>query len=94
MARDTGVDALFVEAPESIAELEQIVVAAMIDSYGQGRLLDQKDLEKSRDQTVPLGCQWVKNGGTAGSGCRSSAVHMVANGIPSSSATVPPGNEA
>jgi methylisocitrate lyase len=27
MARDTGVDALFVEAPESIAELEQIAAA-------------------------------------------------------------------
>lgn len=36
------------------AELEQIVVAAMIDSFGQGRLLSQEDLEKSRDQTVPL----------------------------------------
>lgn len=36
------------------AELEQIVVAAMIDSFGQGRLLSQDDLEKSRDQTVPL----------------------------------------
>ena len=36
------------------AELEQIVVSAMIDSFGQGRLLSQEDLEKSRDQTVPL----------------------------------------
>ncbi|MGQ0635069.1 MAG: AAA family ATPase [Planctomycetaceae bacterium] len=36
------------------AELEQIVVSAMIDAYGQGRLLAQEDLEKSRDQTVPL----------------------------------------
>jgi hypothetical protein len=36
------------------AELEQIVVSAMIDAYGQGRVLAQEDLEKSRDQLVPL----------------------------------------
>lgn len=36
------------------AELEQIVVAAMIEAFGQGRLLSQEDLDKSRDQTVPL----------------------------------------
>lgn len=36
------------------AELEQIVIAAMIDAYGEGRVLSQEDLEKSRDQTVPL----------------------------------------
>lgn len=36
------------------AELEQIVVSAMIDAYGQGRVLAQEDLEKSREQLVPL----------------------------------------
>ena len=36
------------------AELEQIVVAAMIDAYEQGRVLAQEDLEKSREQLVPL----------------------------------------
>jgi hypothetical protein len=36
------------------AELEQVVVAAMIDAYGQGRVLAQEDLEKSREQLVPL----------------------------------------
>src|SRR4029077_7063740 len=36
------------------AELEQIVVSAMIDAYGQGRVLAQEDLEKSREQSVPL----------------------------------------
>jgi len=36
------------------AEIEQIVNSAMIDAYGQGRVLAQEDLEKSREQTVPL----------------------------------------
>ena len=36
------------------AELEQIVVSAMIDAYGQGRVLAQEDLERSREQLVPL----------------------------------------
>ena len=36
------------------AEIEQIVVSAMIDAYGQGRVLAQEDLEKSREQSVPL----------------------------------------
>jgi len=36
------------------AELEQVVVAAMIDAYGQGRVLAQEDLDKARDQLVPL----------------------------------------
>jgi SpoVK/Ycf46/Vps4 family AAA+-type ATPase len=36
------------------AELEQIVSAAMIDAYGQGRVLAQDDLERARDQLVPL----------------------------------------
>ncbi|MGE5195399.1 MAG: AAA family ATPase [Deltaproteobacteria bacterium] len=36
------------------AELEQIVVSAMIDAYGQGRVLAQEDLEKSKEQSVPL----------------------------------------
>lgn len=36
------------------AELEQVVISAMIDAYGQGRVLSDEDLEKSRDQTVPL----------------------------------------
>ncbi|MCY2966006.1 MAG: AAA family ATPase, partial [Planctomycetota bacterium] len=36
------------------AELEQIVVAAMIDAFGNGRVLAQEDLERSREQTVPL----------------------------------------
>lgn len=36
------------------AEIEQIVVSAMIDAYGQGRLLSQEDLDKSREQSVPL----------------------------------------
>src|SRR5262249_60970506 len=36
------------------AELEEIVVSAMIDAYGQGRVLAQEDLEKSREQLVPL----------------------------------------
>ena len=36
------------------AELEQVVVSAMIDAYGQGRVLAQEDLEKSREQLVPL----------------------------------------
>ncbi|HTI50481.1 MAG TPA: AAA family ATPase [Planctomycetaceae bacterium] len=36
------------------AELEQIVISAMIDAYGQGRVLSQEDIDKSREQTVPL----------------------------------------
>jgi SpoVK/Ycf46/Vps4 family AAA+-type ATPase len=36
------------------AEIEQIVVSAMIDAYGQGRVLAQEDLEKSKEQSVPL----------------------------------------
>jgi hypothetical protein len=36
------------------AELEQIVVSAMIDAFGQERVLAQEDLEKSREQLVPL----------------------------------------
>jgi hypothetical protein len=36
------------------AELEQIVVSAMIDAYGQGRVLAQEDLDKSKEQSVPL----------------------------------------
>lgn len=36
------------------AELEQIVSAAMIDAYGQGRLLNDDDLEKVRFHMVPL----------------------------------------
>lgn len=36
------------------AELEQIVISAMIDAYGQGRVLSQEDLNRSREQTVPL----------------------------------------
>ena len=51
MARDTGVDALFVEAPESIAELEQIaaalpditLVANMVET-GRTPLLTPKEL--------------------------------------------------
>lgn len=36
------------------AELEQVVVSAMIEAYGQGRILSDADLERARDQTVPL----------------------------------------
>jgi SpoVK/Ycf46/Vps4 family AAA+-type ATPase len=36
------------------AEIEQIVVSAMIDAYGQGRVLAQEDLDKSKEQSVPL----------------------------------------
>ena len=36
------------------AEIEQIVNSAMIDAYGQGRVLSQEDLERSREQAVPL----------------------------------------
>ena len=36
------------------AEIEQIVVTAMVECYGQGRVLTQQDLERSRDETVPL----------------------------------------
>ncbi|MFN9952083.1 MAG: hypothetical protein ACK55I_03220, partial [bacterium] len=34
--------------------MEQIVVSAMIEAFGQGRLLADEDLERARDQTVPL----------------------------------------
>jgi ATP-dependent 26S proteasome regulatory subunit len=36
------------------AELEQIVISAMIDAYGKGRVLSQEDIDRSREQTVPL----------------------------------------
>ena len=36
------------------AEIEQIVVSAMIDAYGQGHVLAQEDLDKSKEQSVPL----------------------------------------
>lgn len=36
------------------AELEQIVISAMIDAYGLGHVLSQEDLNRSREQTVPL----------------------------------------
>jgi hypothetical protein len=36
------------------AEIEQIVVAAMLDSFGRGRILSQQDLLAAREQTVPL----------------------------------------
>ncbi|MFN0195732.1 MAG: AAA family ATPase [Planctomycetaceae bacterium] len=36
------------------AELEQIIVAAMLDSYGKGQLLSQQALELARENTVPL----------------------------------------
>jgi len=36
------------------AEIEQIVVTAMVECYNQGRVLTQKDLENSREETVPL----------------------------------------
>lgn len=36
------------------AEIEQVVVSAMIDAYGDGRMLSQEDLDRTRDQIVPL----------------------------------------
>ncbi|MBX3443644.1 MAG: AAA family ATPase [Planctomyces sp.] len=36
------------------AEIEQIVNSAIIESYSQGRMLTDEDLEQSRDLTVPL----------------------------------------
>ena len=36
------------------AEIEQIVISAMLEAYSQGRLLSQKDLEDSRENSVPL----------------------------------------
>jgi hypothetical protein len=36
------------------AELEQVVTAALIDAFGEGRLLNDDDLERCRRQTVPL----------------------------------------
>lgn len=36
------------------AELEQVVNSAMIDAFGQSRVLNDADLDKARDQTVPL----------------------------------------
>jgi SpoVK/Ycf46/Vps4 family AAA+-type ATPase len=36
------------------AEIEQIVNSAIIESYSQGRMLTDQDLEQSRDRTVPL----------------------------------------
>ena len=36
------------------AEIEQIVVTAMVECYNQGRVLTQKDLDNSREETVPL----------------------------------------
>lgn len=36
------------------AELEQLVVSAMLESYGEGRLVSQEDLEHAREQIVPL----------------------------------------
>ena len=36
------------------AELEQVVITAMIDAFGQGHILSQDDLERSWRSTVPL----------------------------------------
>jgi hypothetical protein len=36
------------------AEIEQIVISAMLNSYGQGRILSQEDLRHARQDTVPL----------------------------------------
>ncbi len=36
------------------AELESVVVSAMLDAYGKGRTMAQDDLELARDQLVPL----------------------------------------
>ncbi|HUG91591.1 MAG TPA: AAA family ATPase [Planctomycetaceae bacterium] len=36
------------------AEIEQIVISAMLNSYGQGRILSQEDLKHARQDTVPL----------------------------------------
>ena len=49
------VEALANRADEySGAEIEQIVNSAIIESYSQGRMLTDDDLEQSRDRTVPL----------------------------------------
>ena len=36
------------------AEIEQIVVTAMVECYGRGRVLTQQDLDHAREETVPL----------------------------------------
>ncbi|MEX0728653.1 MAG: AAA family ATPase [Planctomycetaceae bacterium] len=36
------------------AELEQIIVSAMLDSYGKGQILSQQALDLARENTVPL----------------------------------------
>ena len=36
------------------AEIEQIIISAMLNSYGQGRLLSQEDMEHAREESVPL----------------------------------------
>ena len=36
------------------AELEQVVTAALIDAFGEGRLVNDDDLDRCRRQTVPL----------------------------------------
>lgn len=36
------------------AEIEQIVLSAMVEMFGQGRMLTQEDLDQAREQTVPL----------------------------------------
>ena len=36
------------------AEIEQIVVTAMVECYNQGRVLTQSDLQNAREETVPL----------------------------------------
>lgn len=36
------------------AEIEQIVISAILDAFDRGRVLTQSDLHEARDQTVPL----------------------------------------
>lgn len=36
------------------AELEQIVISAMVEAYGEGQVLNQEKLNRAREQTVPL----------------------------------------
>ena len=36
------------------AEIEQVIVAAMLDAFGRGGVLSQSDLEAAREQSVPL----------------------------------------
>ncbi len=36
------------------AEIEQIVISAMLEAYGAGRVLGQKDLKEARENSVPL----------------------------------------